>query len=350
MDEPLISIIVPVYNVEQYVKQCVLSLIKQSYHNLQILLVNDGSEDNSLRVINTLAEKDSRIEIINQKNAGVSEARNTGLNAAKGDFILFVDGDDWLDLMAVQESYRCIQEENADIVLWSYIREYQTKSVPKRLFDQDFVVEGENIRSQFQRRIIGLIDDELAHPDRADVFSPVWGKLYRAEIIKDILFPDIRQIGSFEDGLFNFQAFERAEKVVCLNREWYHYRKTNTATVTAFRPETEKQWEQLLDVMQRLLDSGNYGIEFSRAFQNRVCVSLLSKAMILARSNLNIVEQTRTLRRQLLHERCQNAFNNFQFSQMPLYWRLFFGLCKKKLSFAAMMMANGMSILVQVIG
>lgn len=96
LNNPLVSIIVPVYNVQNYIEQCLASLVQQSYENIEIILVNDGSTDNSLAICNTFGAKDSRIKIINQDNAGVNQARINGFSQSTGDYIMFVDSDDYV--------------------------------------------------------------------------------------------------------------------------------------------------------------------------------------------------------------------------------------------------------------
>ena len=124
----LISIIVPVYNINNYVEKCLISLMNQTYKALEILCINDGSTDDSLDILEKLSKRDSRIKIISQPNKGLSAARNTGIANAKGDYIVFVDGDDWVDIEMCQKAYKIISETNVDIVLWSYVKEYPNKA------------------------------------------------------------------------------------------------------------------------------------------------------------------------------------------------------------------------------
>ena len=111
---PLVSIIIPVYNVEKYVEQCILSLLNQTYSNIEIIAVNDGSKDESPQKILDLAKKDKRIKLLNQENKGVSAARNNGLNSANGDFIIFVDADDYLKEDFVEYMLKLINKDAAD--------------------------------------------------------------------------------------------------------------------------------------------------------------------------------------------------------------------------------------------
>ena len=131
MKEELISVIVPIYNVEQYLEKCIESIISQTYKNLQIILIDDGSNDKSGKICNKYAEKDKRVVVIHKENAGVSEARNTGLDNAKGEWITFVDADDWIEEEYCQRLYNLVIETNSDVALCGYNRVVGTKKENK---------------------------------------------------------------------------------------------------------------------------------------------------------------------------------------------------------------------------
>ena len=135
-----ISIIVPAYNVQKYIKQCLESIINQTYKNLEIIVVNDGSKDKTLDIIESIAKDDPRIIVINQENQGVSATRNNALKGVDGDFVMFVDSDDWLDLDTCEVLIKEAVEENADIVMCGYVREYENTSLPKASFDEDKII------------------------------------------------------------------------------------------------------------------------------------------------------------------------------------------------------------------
>ena len=111
-----ISIIVPIYNVEKYIKQCLLSILEQSYKNLEIILVNDGTQDSSMEIIKSYL-LDSRIKVINKENGGLSSARNRGLEIATGDYVAFIDSDDWIRVDKLMELYNIIQNEKLDFII-----------------------------------------------------------------------------------------------------------------------------------------------------------------------------------------------------------------------------------------
>ena len=113
----LVSIIIPVYNIENYLPKCIESIVTQSYNNLQVIIVDDGSIDNTAEIARLYAEKDDRIVLIQQRNSGVSSARNHGLKKAEGEYVMFVDGDDWIDRNTVEDMLSVVRKYNLDVKL-----------------------------------------------------------------------------------------------------------------------------------------------------------------------------------------------------------------------------------------
>ena len=129
-----VSIIVPVYNIEKYLAKCLDSLINQTLEDIEIICVNDGSTDNSAEILNEYAQKDCRIKIINQDNAGLSAARNTGINAANGEYIGYVDSDDWIDLNFYEKLYNAAKDTDADIVKLQELNALAASIIKKKYF------------------------------------------------------------------------------------------------------------------------------------------------------------------------------------------------------------------------
>ena len=122
MNQPLISVIVPVYNVEKYLDNCVMSILDQDYQNIEIILINDGSTDNSLAICHSYVGKDKRVKLFSQKNQGLSAARNLGIQKANGEFVMFVDSDDYVEPSYCSAALSCQQKYDADIVFFDYKR------------------------------------------------------------------------------------------------------------------------------------------------------------------------------------------------------------------------------------
>ena len=208
MHTPLISVIVPVFNVENYIANCLLSLLDQTLKNIEIIVINDGSTDGSGEIIK-LFEVDKRLKVIEQKNLGVSKARNAGLNIARGDYIGFVDSDDWVDDDYYEKLYKSISEQDADIAVSSVIKH-------KKKYKRYNVLYKKEICALDCTEKIDLCQD------RTKRLFNIWNKLYKKELIDNhnLRFPEDRV---FEDVAFSIRAIFYAKKIVSVPKILYHY-------------------------------------------------------------------------------------------------------------------------------
>lgn len=325
--QPLISIIVPVYNAALYLPQCLESIIHQTYENLEIICVNDESTDSSLEILNKYKELDDRIQVIDKKNEGVSFARNAALDIANGQYVLFVDSDDWIDLDTCKNAIEKIQD--ADVLMWSYVREFGSSSLRKVIFDQNVTFDQKQVLEKLHRRMIGIADEEMKQPENADALCTIWGKLYRRTVIGDIRFVDIREIGSYEDGIFNLNVFEKAKKVRFINEYHYHYRKTNASSITTvYRPEQAEKFRALFQIMQDYIQAGMWGDSYQKALNNRIALSVLGLTLNISSSNKSFIGKLKEERQLLSHPVYRQAFRDFSMKYLPFHWKLFYGAAK----------------------
>ena len=210
-----VSVIIPVYNAAPYLKKCVTSLIKQTLDDIEIVVINDGSTDNSLQIIEDFQKIDSRIFLITQKNQGVSVARNTGLDQAVGEYIGFVDADDYVDPDMYMKLYNEVKNKNLDIVISNFIAEQDGKIIKKKSHSQ---VETVFNKEAIQKELIPILIQE-------DTLNSCWNKLYSSKLIykNKIRFPI--NITNGEDGVFNIEIFNTANKLSFVEYYGYHYRE-----------------------------------------------------------------------------------------------------------------------------
>ena len=198
-----ISIIIPVYNVEQYLKRCLDSILNQTYTNLEIILINDGATDNSGILCDDYAFKDSRIKVIHQKNKGLSGARNTGLREATGDYIGFIDSDDWIELNMFDLMMQIILKEKVNIVECALLKSLEINNSIKR--------EG---NTRIESRI-----EALKRIIKNQEFS-VWRRLYKKELLNNIYFVEGK---NSEDVYFTLAVFKNIKKIAYLSMPLYNY-------------------------------------------------------------------------------------------------------------------------------
>ena len=202
----LISVIIPVYNVEKYIKKCLNSVINQTYKNLEIILVDDGSTDNSREICDNYARQDNRIKVIHKKNGGLSSARNEALKIATGFYIGFVDSDDYIEPDMYQVLYNLIKKNNADISMVSFYEETHDKVLKEKNSKKLYLYENLDILKEL------LINKNLQ--------NTVWNKLYSKKLFETIRFPTGK---NYEDIGTTYFLFEKSKKLVYLEIPKYHH-------------------------------------------------------------------------------------------------------------------------------
>ena len=232
-----LSIIVPVYNAAQYLEKCVKSLLCQTYSNIEILLINDGSIDNSLSICNKLAEIDNRIRVFTQENSGQSKARNVGLDNATGEFIAFVDSDDWVDKNYFELLVNACIKYDADVSCASILR------VQK--YSQKF-------RIKYEKEEVFTVAQEKIDVARVPDMCYVWNKVYRHSFLDKISLRFIEGM-FFEDVDFVTRAVYFSNKLVTVPDTYYHYWTNYNSTVKTMRKSDKKRKDSLIS-KEKVLD------------------------------------------------------------------------------------------------
>lgn len=334
-EQPLISVIIPVYNAEGYLEQCLDSVIHQTYDNLEIICVNDGSVDGSLGILGAYARKDARVRVLDGENAGVSHARNEGLSRARGEYIMFVDSDDWIDPETCRTAIHGIRAYDADVVMWSYISETESRSARKVIFPETTVFEKEEVRTKLHRRFVGALGEELSHPELADSLCPVWGKLYKRRLAAQSRagFVDLSEIGTYEDGLFNLEIFGKVNRAVYLAEYLYHYRRGRVGSVTSgYNPQLWGQWQRLYRIMEAYIQANQLGEEYGAALDNRIALGILGLGLNVMASDGSFPEKVREIRGIIREQRYHEACKRLPLRCVPLHWKVFYGCAKWRLS------------------
>lgn len=245
MSNVKVSIIVPVYNAAAYLEQCVDSLVGQTLKEIEIILVNDGSSDNSGKICDTYAKQDARVHVIHQKNQGQTVARNAGLAAATGDYVHFVDSDDWLDLTMEQQMYDKALKHNADIVTCDTIFHKGKREIPARQAFEAGVYD--------KPALIKTLYPKMIYNGRFfyfGIYAAMWNKLFRRELVTPHIISIDPAVRIGEDGLTTFATFMEAKKVVVIKETLYHYRDDNNTSLT--RSYQREQFDSALLLIKYL--------------------------------------------------------------------------------------------------
>ena len=217
MPEELISIIIPVYNVENYLDRCIKSVLSQTYSEIEIILVDDGSTDSSGEICDQYAGISTRVKVIHKENGGLSSARNTGMTVAAGNIISFIDSDDWIHSRFLEILYEELISNHAEIAGCRYI-----KTSEDNLLDNTITVQNQK---DFSRRIYSR-DQAMSSLIRDSIKQVVWNKIYRKEIIADIAFEEGK---CHEDVFWSYQAFARINIYTEITYKGYYYFQRNNS-------------------------------------------------------------------------------------------------------------------------
>lgn len=223
MNEPLVTVIVPVYNGEKYINDCIDSILKQEYSNIELILVDDGSTDNSYNLLEKWLKKDKRINVLHQNNAGVSVARNNGIDKAKGEFITFVDVDDYIEKDYISYFYKLIKKFDADIALTPMPNKFEGKyaKIDEKINDEIKIWNGEKATCEMLYYNIAI--------------GP-WNKLISKKLIDKFNIRFNPKLSYGEGFNFSVDCFQRAKKIAVGKRKIYNYRVDNpNSAMTKFK-------------------------------------------------------------------------------------------------------------------
>lgn len=252
----LISIIIPVYNAEKYIDECIRSTINQTYPKLDIVIVDDGSKDRSLEIAKSYEVQDSRVRVFTKENSGVSSTRNYGIRQARGDLLLFLDSDDWLELNCISKLTNEIMKYNTDLVACDFIVDNGKKKKKDCFFeiDSNYIYHNENINL-----LISSCIDPHAYGkiNKITNFGVPWAKLYRKNIITqyNIAFPE--NISHMEDMIFNIKYLSHCESVAYIHKNLYNYRIRPNSLVNSF----SRQFQNEVIYIGKFLDTDEYLLE-----------------------------------------------------------------------------------------
>lgn len=305
-DRMKISVIIPVYNVEKYLERCLESVLNQTHSNLEIILVNDGSRDSSLQICEKYAMMDQRIKVISQSNQGLSAARNTGVEQATGEYIAFLDSDDWLELDAYEYLLDALQRSEVDMIVAGIARTSIENVRHSDTFEEEILTQEQYMQRFFK---IGWQGIEYY----------VCNKLMKASVVKEVQFP----VGlTAEDVLATFRYILQVDRVLVSNKVVYNYFR-NPQSITATFSEKDFDLETIWDmvVVEAQRSQNLTYIEWAKVNRQRVNLALLMRIAVAGNWRENITNYKKSIDR-LIHE-LQQSKSNLLTSRIPLTRKVF---------------------------
>ena len=304
---PAISVIIPVYNVEKYVGRCLSSLVEQTFHDFEVIAVNDGATDDSPMILHHFAEKYDFIRVIDQENAGMSRARNAGMRAARGRYFSFVDGDDYVAPTFLEELYRACKDYGADISCCYYYYYFVENDF---LFEYPFRCRGIMNRSEAMNKLLHDVQ----------VQSLVWNKLYRRELFTDygVTFPSM----TFEDMATANRLFAHANRVVVLDRPLYYYSQRASSTLATMSTNKINDFIRAIALVRISLEKNGLYRKYKKSYQALVrktcncCYLYVLKVHTEKKCMRGCMENMRRVSRALKH------YSGDEFSATALFGEL----------------------------
>lgn len=284
----LISVIVPIYGVEKYINRCVDSIIAQNYFKLEIILIDDGSPDNCPQICDEYARKDKRIKVIHKENGGLSIARNQGLEISSGEFICFVDGDDWIDINMINHMYNLISQYHADFIQVSH----------QDVFDDK--IKDSNIEEKIDTALDkDILQKYLLDSTKRSGEYVVWKCLFKKKLLDGIKFRD----GKINEDIdFKYKYLSRCHLAVYSNKPLYFYYHGNESLSTGGLKKRDFQLYEAAEELYKLTKDESYGTiaKLGKVKKARTAYSLLAKISYFGidDSSINKKEVIKSLKRE----------------------------------------------------
>ena len=261
MRKGVVSIVLPIYNVEKYLNRCVKSVINQSYKNLEIILVDDGSPDNCPVLCDEWAKKDNRIKVVHKKNAGLGYARNTGIENATGEYICFFDSDDYIALDTIEKAYNLATKEESDMVVFGFCYVKANGETGKAVMPhtEKTTFSGEEVQNVF---LADLIGPDAKNGKQTDLWMSAWACLYSLEMIQKASwrFVSEREIIS-EDVYSLLGLYKYVNRVSVLSEALYFYCENAGSLTHTYKPDRYNRIKNFYEACYQLAEESSYGAD-----------------------------------------------------------------------------------------
>lgn len=286
-----LSVIVPVYNVESYLKRCVDSILEQTFEEFEVILVDDGSLDNSSEICNKYSESDKRVKVIHKKNGGLSSARNAGLNIAKGEYIAFIDSDDYVSKDMFKTMINLALSNNYDIVSCGFKRFYENSC-------NEPVCRG----TIYKYSNIEALSNYLLEYDNVNrkIDTVVWNKIYKRELFNDITFPEGK---IYEDGYVTYKLLYKANNIAHIDDELYYYfQRQDSISNSGFSENDVKSYDDWRDIFRFVYINANSLSSLAGNKYIKKNINMYIKICKYKRKNNNSQNYKRSIRSDLMED------------------------------------------------
>lgn len=333
MIKGLVTIVLPIYNVEQYLDRCMKSVVDQTYSNIEIIMVDDGSTDSSGKMCEKWARRDKRIQVIHKQNAGLGMARNTGIDIASGEYICFFDSDDYIELDTIEVLYKAIKKYSSEIVTFGFYTVDSSGTVLKGTVPSPpkLVYTGNEIRDEF---LPDLISRNPHTGEETNLWMSAWASMYSMELIKNNnwRFVSERRIIS-EDVYSLLELYENVNCVSVVQRALYYYCENDTASLTrAFRKDRYEKQKEFLFGCLSICDKANYSKDIRERLSYQFMGNSLGAMKRITVSDESIKEKYRDIKKIVTDDVMQKIVSNLDTTKESITRKILFKCIQKKRS------------------
>lgn len=313
MKKGMVTVVVPIYNVEKYLNRCIKSVVAQSYKDLEIILVDDESPDRCPEICEEWRKKDTRIKVIHKKNGGLGYARNTGIDNANGEYICFLDSDDYIALDAIEKCYKCAVENNADIVSFGYSRVNQNDGIIDSLIPQPskYIFEGKEIQEI-------LLPDMIAPDTRTGKVTNLWmsmcGALFSMELIGKSNWRMVSERNIISEDVYSLlKLYKNVKKAVVIPETFYFYCENFSSLTHTYKQDRFEKIKDFYIECQKVCDEFDY----ADVVRERLKYPFLSNT-IAAMKMIIMSDQNRQQKEKLFHDIIDDVLLQQILHEIPL--------------------------------
>lgn len=322
----MISIIVPIYKVEKYLSKCVNSILNQTYKDLEIILVDDGSPDNCPHMCDAFAEKDSRIKVIHKQNGGLMSARQAGLRIATGEYVGFVDGDDWIEPEMYMHFYNAVEKYHPDIIVSEFYFDFgNKKNVSRQKLSKPFYNKQEMIEDIYP---VMLFQQPYYN---FGIYPCCWSKIYKKELLEKCLYRIPEEIKIGEDTAFTYPCLVKAHSLAYVDKPCYHYMDSRDGSMTSsYDSDMENTILIPYHILKKEFEASGYHFSNSLEYYLLYLFEFVIRNEAIALNHKSKKQVEETFKRLICDNQLCESLKNIKISDLPIRKKLVLILLRSK--------------------
>ncbi len=325
-----ISVIVPVFNTEQYLDRCLESIVNQTYKNIEVILVDDGSKKVCSDLCDAWMKKDERIQVIHKQNEGLGYARNTGIQKATGEFLFFIDSDDYLDETTIECCKNCAEKTAAEIVCYGFSAVNRNgKVISERIPDMPkMIYEGEEIREILLPEMLG---DNPKTGKSANIEMSAWAAMFSVQLIKRIEWEFVSEREIISEDVYSLLClYKHVQRVAILKKSFYYYCENQNSLTHIYKEERYQKIKQFYVASLSLIEQLEYGEEMKERLKELYLSFFIGAAKTIVRASMPYTEKVKKLKDIIQDEQMQQILFESNKFVMNRNKSLFFQMARKQ--------------------